>query len=67
MKWIVFFLFAALYGVASAQPRPDGPPGPPRGPDRFEQFDHPRPLTCWEWRRDARRHPCVRIPRRCRG
>ena len=65
MKWIVFLAFAALYGVASAQPGPDRPG--PSGRDRPEFFDPPRPLTCWEWRRDARRHPCVRIPRRCRG
>lgn len=66
MKWIVFLVFVTLYGVASAQPGP-GREGP-RFPDR-EQFerDRLRPLSCWEWRRDAQRHPCVRVPRRCRG
>jgi hypothetical protein len=68
MKWIVFLVFAALYGIASAQPAQPSPNGPPRPDYRpgYGSPDYPRPLTCWEWRRDAARHPCVRIPPRCR-
>lgn len=64
MKLVLMLLMALFTTLASAQP---GPPRPDQGPpDRdWRDRDGFRPLSCEEWRRDARRHPCVRIPRRC--
>lgn len=67
MKWLFLLMMVTITNMAAAQPGPPGPgrDGPGYGPPVWER-DRIRPLSCEEWRRDARRHPCVRVPPRCR-
>jgi hypothetical protein len=65
MKYILALLALAA-SAAMAQPGPPGPYGPGRDGPRWDPRERMHPLSCEEWRRDARRHPCVRIPPRCR-
>jgi len=65
MKFVLALLMTLFATLAAAQP---GPPRGPGGPDFDRRYGPPpAPLSCWEWRRDAQRHACVRIPRRCMG